>query len=170
MPDLGLWRIFGAVYLSLGVVFLAYAVVSYVRRKNAGPVLLDLGPWPYVRLLRIGGLMWLALAVWQGYLAVADQPPGQRDAATLIAALATSFGVSFLSFWRARRQFTEKGMVGENGVVPWGRIRSCHWRGDHILEFTVQRRFNSIRWKIAPAQKKLVEKLLAERLPPGRFS
>lgn len=113
--------------------------------------------------------MWLALAVWQGYLAVADQPPGQRDAA-VIAALAASFGVSFLSFWRARRQLTEKGIVGENGVVPWGRIRSCHWRGDRILEFAVQRRFNSIRWKIAPAQKKLAQKLLAERLPPGSLS
>lgn len=170
MPDFGLWRIFGAVYLSLGVVFLAYAAVSYVRRKSAGAVLLDLGPWPYLRLIRLGGLMWLALAVWQGYFAVADPQPDQRGTAALIAALAASFGISFLSFWGARRQFTEKGVAGENGVVPWGRISSCRWRGDRIVEFTVKRRFNSIKWKIAPAQKKLVEKLLAERLPPASFS
>jgi len=162
--DRGLWPVWCC--LLVGSPLAAGAVVRFSSRFKAGKKLAGLGAEPKAK----GAVARAACLAAAGSLAAALIYYLTPDSTTwLWAAGAVFFALALdaLSHHRIRRRFTEKGLLGEGGLIRWEWIGSCRLHRLGVLEIRAKRRFfhGSVVWEIPKGKQELVHKVLADWLP-----
>jgi hypothetical protein len=152
----------------LGIAMI-YLIIFLRRKKEAGSLLLDIGPSAQRKLFLIAGGFFL-LASISDLIDVFERGSKTRinDVASCLFFL--SFGVLFILWGRSHFELREGGILCLDRFIKWQQIKSYEWGGTKKLTLTLRfsRRFPFYRaprsLRIPAHQKETAEKLLGRYL------
>lgn len=161
-----------ALFVVITVLVWGLVIYSPIHRRNAGTVLLDLGPSKSSTSTLGAGLLVVAVVLY-----AATWEPGDAYEVAYAAMLASMAVLLYVADWRTSVRLTDRGISSFAFLMEWEKIKSYEWvdkeRG--ILSLQVERRsplvgvsrLRPVKWRVPTACRDQVTELLTQYVLNG---